>query len=104
MAAAPEAGGTLAIESREGQFLGWACYSPESQIRARVWSWQEDQPLDAALIDAHIASAVRRRHRLLPSLNALRLVHGEADGLPGCVVDRYGDLLVVQLKTRTISA
>ena len=95
--AAPEAGGTLAIESREGQFLGWACYSPASQIRARVWSWEEDTPIDPALIDARIASAVRRRQRLLPTLNALRLVHGEADGLPGCVVDRYGELLVVQL-------
>lgn len=95
--AAPPAGGTLAIESREGQFLGWACYSPASQIRARVWSWDEDRPIDPALIDARVAAAVRRRRRLLPDQQALRLLHGEADGLPGCVVDRYGDLLVVQL-------
>ncbi len=95
--AAPEPGGSLAVHAADNSFLGWATYSPESQIRARVWSWHEAEPLNAELITARVAGAVARRERLLPGMNAVRLLHGEADGLPGCVCDRYGDLLVIQL-------
>jgi len=93
------AGDTVSVQALDGRFLGWATLSPESQIRARVWSWRETEALDASLVAARIASALARRRRLFPGATALRLLHGEADGLPGCICDRYGDQLVVQLST-----
>ena len=93
----PRAGDTLRVQSSDGQFLGWAVFSPESQIRARVWSWEEAEALDGALIANRVRAAVDLRNRLLPGVTARRLLHGEADGLPGCVCDAYGDLLVIQL-------
>jgi 23S rRNA (cytosine1962-C5)-methyltransferase len=92
-------GDTVSVQALDGRFLGWATLSPESQIRARVWSWREAEPLDAALIAGRIGSALARRQRLFPGATALRLLHGEADGLPGCICDRYGAQLVVQLST-----
>ncbi len=92
-------GDTVSVQALDGRFLGWATLSPESQIRARVWSWHEAEPLEARLIAARVGSAIGRRRRLFPGATALRLLHGEADGLPGCICDRYGDQLVVQLST-----
>ena len=90
-------GDSLAVEALDGRFLGWATLSPTSQIRARVWSWRHEEPIDDTLIATRLRSAIARRRRLLPDTDCLRLVNGEADGLPGCVCDRYGDRLVVQL-------
>ena len=81
---------------RQGQFLGWAAFSPASKIRARVWSFDEAQRIDAAFFAAACASAVKARARFDIQSNAMRLVHGESDGLPGLIVDRYGDTLVAQ--------
>ena len=90
-------GDSVAVEAADGRFLGWAALSPTSQIRARVWSFDESQPIGPSLIAARIAGALARRRRLLPAAESVRLLHGEADGLPGCLCDRYGDTLVVQL-------
>ncbi|MDD2843347.1 MAG: class I SAM-dependent rRNA methyltransferase [Rhodoferax sp.] len=91
-----DAGETVRVESDQGQFLGWAAFSPASKIRARVWSFDETQRIDAAFFAAACASAVKARARFEIQSNAMRLVHGESDGLPGLIVDRYGDTLVAQ--------
>jgi len=91
-----DAGETVRVESAEGQFLGWAAFSPSSKIRARVWSFDEAQRIDASFFIAACACSVRARGRFNIQSNGLRLVHGESDGLPGLIVDRYGDTLVAQ--------
>jgi len=93
---AADAGETVRVESAEGQFLAWAAFSPASKIRARVWSFDEAQCIDASFLIAACASAVRARARFDINSDSLRLVHGESDGLPGLIVDRYGDTLVAQ--------
>jgi 23S rRNA (cytosine1962-C5)-methyltransferase len=91
-----DSGETVRVESEQGEFLGWAAFSPQSKIRARVWSFEQSQRIDAAFFQAAIAAAVQARSRFDISSNGLRLVHGESDGLPGLVVDRYDDTLVAQ--------
>ena len=93
------AGETVRIESHAGQFLGWAAFSPSSKIRARVWSFQEAQPIDASFFTTRIAHAISARSRFDIQSDGLRLIHGESDGLPGLVVDRYGDTLVAQFSS-----
>src|ERR1035437_2219911 len=88
-----DAGETVRVESHEGQFLAWAAFSPASKIRARVWSFEESQRIDASFFIAACASAVSARARFDINSDAMRLVHGESDGLPGLIVDRYGDTL-----------
>ncbi len=91
-----DSGETVRVESHEGQFLGWAAFSPQSRIRARVWSFDEAQRIDAAYFIAACARAISARARFDIQSNGVRLVHGESDGLPGLIVDRYGDTLVAQ--------
>jgi 23S rRNA (cytosine1962-C5)-methyltransferase len=95
----PESGDSVTVRAAGGEFLAWAAYSPASQIRARVWSWAEAEPVDADLLRARLARAMAARAHLLSAdaSDALRLVHGESDGLPGVVADRYGDVVVLQL-------
>jgi len=88
-------GETVRLESFEGRFLAWGAFSPESQIRVRAWSFDEAERIDAAFFQRRIQSAVALRQRLAVPSNGVRLVHGEADGLPGLVVDRYDDILSV---------
>jgi 23S rRNA (cytosine1962-C5)-methyltransferase len=91
-----DAGETVRVESHAGAFLAWAAFSPASRIRARAWSFDEGQRIDDAFFDATVQRAIAARTRFdLPS-DGVRLVHGESDGLPGCIVDRYGDTLVAQ--------
>jgi len=89
-------GETVRIEASDGRFLGWAFYSPTSSIRARVWSFDEAERIDSAFFERRIARALAVRSRLAIASDAMRLVHGESDGLPGLVVDRYADTLVAQ--------
>lgn len=91
-----DSGETVRVESSEGQFLAWAAFSPQSRIRARVWSFDEKQRIDAPFLMAACAGAVGERARFPIESDGLRLVHGESDGLPGLIVDRYGDTLVAQ--------
>jgi 23S rRNA (cytosine1962-C5)-methyltransferase len=92
-------GETVRVESHDGQFLGWAAFSPSSKIRARVWSFDEAQRIDASFFIARIAQAISARDRFDIQSNGRRLVHGESDGLPGLVVDQYGDTLVAQFSS-----
>jgi len=91
-------GDTVAVRSQEGRFLAWGAWSPQSQIRIRVWSFNPDDSIDEGWIEARLAEALfLRRHLPLPEGDdALRLVNAESDGLPGLIVDRYAQFLVCQ--------
>jgi len=91
-----DAGETVRVQAKDGRFLAWASYSPASQIRLRAWSFVETERIDSAFFARRIEQAVEVRGRLPIASDAMRLIHGEADGLPGLIVDRYGDLLSVQ--------
>ena len=91
-----DAGETVRIESHGGEFLAWAAFSPASRIRARAWSFDQAQRIDAAFLRAQCAAAIQARRLFDIRSDAMRLVHGESDGLPGLIVDRYGDTLVAQ--------
>lgn len=97
----PESGATVEVRSATGEVLGQAAYSPASQIRARMWTWQAGQPVDIDFLRQRLRAAFEMRRHLIPGpeTNALRLVHAESDGLPGVVVDRYADTLVLQILT-----
>ena len=92
-------GDTVLVTTHDGRALARAAYSPESQIRARVWSFDVDETIDHAFFKRRVAQAVARRaaHPALAGQSALRLIHGESDGLPGIICDRYGSVAVVQL-------
>ena len=94
-----DAGETVRVEGHAGQFLGWAAFSPSSKIRARVWSFDEAQRIDASFFVARIAQAIRARSFFDIQSEGFRLIHGESDGLPGLVVDRYADTLVAQFSS-----
>ncbi len=91
-----DAGETVRVEADDGRFLAWGAYSGSSMIRVRAWSFDEAERIDRAFFERRIAAAVALRARLPIASTGLRLVHGEADGLPGLVVDRYGDTLCAQ--------
>ncbi|GAB4543112.1 MAG: class I SAM-dependent methyltransferase [Anaerolineales bacterium] len=94
----PASGETVEVYAAGGQFLARAAYSPQSQIRARVWTF-EDKPVDADFFRAQIRAALRLRQitlNLKPPTDSYRLLHGESDGLAGFIVDRYNDTLVIQ--------
>ncbi len=96
---APASGDTLPVRDAAGNFLAWAAYNAASQITARVWSWNEKDVIDAAFFRKRIgdALAARRTLGLDRDSNGMRIIHGESDGLPGLIVDKYGDVLVMQL-------
>ena len=89
-------GETVRVNAQDGSFLAWAAYSPTSQIRVRAWSFTETERIDAAFFERRIREAVAIRARLPIASDGIRLIHGEADGLPGLIVDRYGDTLSAQ--------
>jgi 23S rRNA (cytosine1962-C5)-methyltransferase len=103
--ARPEsAAGAVGVTDQAGRFLGTALWSPASEISLRLVS-RSEAPLDAAWWMDRIGKAVLRRAALLDSdTNACRLVHGEGDGLPSLVVDRYDRWLVVQLLSAGLEA
>jgi len=92
-------GDTVEVLDAGGRRLAKAAWSPKSQIRARVWSFDPDETIDDAFFKRRIAAAVARRE-VLPQLAGqagMRLIHGESDGLPGVIADRYGDTICLQL-------
>ena len=95
---APVDGDTVQVVSHTGEFLAWAAYSTASQIRSRVWSWQAGEIIDKDFFRRSLERAIATRADLVSPErgDAVRLVHGESDGLPGLVVDRYADTLAGQ--------
>jgi 23S rRNA (cytosine1962-C5)-methyltransferase len=94
-----DSGETVRVERHDGAFLAWAAFSPTSKIRSRIWSFDESERIDASFFVARIAAAIGARRLFDIDSDALRLVHGESDGLPGLIVDRYGDTLVAQFSS-----
>jgi 23S rRNA (cytosine1962-C5)-methyltransferase len=91
-----DGGETVRVEGHDGAFLAWASFSPASMIRVRAWSFDEAERIDAKFFERRIAQALAIRARLPIASDGVRLIHGEADGLPGLIVDRYGDVLSAQ--------
>ncbi len=94
----PAPGSTVDVFSSSGVWLATGAYSPRSQIRIRIWSFDEGDAVDGTFITQRLEQALARRAGLLDpgDLTACRLVNAESDGLPGLIVDRYGTLLVCQ--------
>lgn len=94
-------GDTVTVLADDGRPLARAAWSPKSQIRARVWTFDAEEIIDDAFFKRRVQQAVDRR-KALPALcdqQGLRLLHGESDGLPGVIADQYGDTVVVQLNS-----
>jgi 23S rRNA (cytosine1962-C5)-methyltransferase len=89
-------GETVRVEAHDGRFLAWAAFSPASKIRLRAWSFDEAERIDAGFLQRRVARAVAVARAPRSPSDGVRLVHGEADGLPGLVADRYADTLSVQ--------
>ncbi|MDB5841498.1 MAG: m5C1962 methyltransferase RlmI [Herminiimonas sp.] len=87
-------GATALVQSSSAKFLARAAFSPDSQIRARVWTFDEDEPVDHALIKRRVKAAVAAHGgsgsgKKAPASNPVHLVLGEPDGLPGLLVDWF---------------
>src|SRR5690606_37065046 len=95
----PADGQTVEIISSKGEWLGYAAYSAQSQIRARVWSFNKDEVVDDAFFLQRITRAWQLRTELfdLNQTTGLRVVVAESDCLPGVTIDKYNDVLVCQL-------
>lgn len=91
-------GGIVDVLDSCGRFVGRGYYNPASQICVRILT-RTQEAIDADFFDRRLAEAIALRRRLLPDVDALRLVFSESDFLPGLIVDRYGDFLVVQFLT-----
>jgi 23S rRNA (cytosine1962-C5)-methyltransferase len=100
----PKNGETVTIYSYEKKFLAYGAYSHQSQISSRIWSWDEKEIVDAEFLKKRMKRAIRMRQQWVDPTegSALRLIHAESDGLPGLIVDRYGDTLVMQALTAGI--
>lgn len=93
----PVAGGTVAVVAADGTWLAQAAWSAESQIRARVWTFAPGQLVDEAFFRQRVLAAAQARAPLLDARHTgVRLLHGESDGLPGVIADRYGEVVVLQ--------
>lgn len=110
----PEQGETVEICDSAGRFLAWGAYSPESQIRIRIWSWNPNEKINPDFFLSRLKAAISVRAGLFIDFasqctrssdivsmihdfpSAVRLVNAESDGLPGFIVDRYGNTLVLQ--------
>lgn len=95
----PTRGATVQVCDAKGETLGYGSYSPDSQIRVRMLSFEAAARPDGAFVAHLVSAAVARRaaFRAAGATNAMRLVNAESDGLPGVVADEYDGWVVVQL-------
>ncbi len=100
----PAPGDLIAVRTQGGEYLATAYYNPASQIRGRIVTWDEGEAIDDDFWRRRIerALALRQALQLSSYTTAYRLIYAEADGLPGLIVDRYGDYLVMQCLTQGI--
>ena len=91
----PVTGDLVDVVMPSGRFYARGLYNPASKIRVRILTFQEE-PITPAFWRERIAQAVRLRTRIASETTAYRLIYGEADRLPGLIVDRYDDVLVMQ--------
>ncbi len=93
-------GDLVTVLAKDGRFLATAYANPHSQIRARILSWDANEPIDDAFWQRRLRRAIAARQSLdLSQTTAFRLINAEADGLPGLIVDQYGEFLVMQCLT-----
>jgi 23S rRNA (cytosine1962-C5)-methyltransferase len=104
-------GSTVEVVSASGAFVARGYYNSRSQIAVRIWTLQQEQPVDETLLARRLEQAIAARRRLGLAFNAagaettaFRLVNAEADQLPGLIVDAYGPYLVVQLLTAGVES
>jgi len=95
----PQPGDTVLVVSASGDEMGVASYSPFSTIRARMWSFDPTTIVDEDFVANLVTRSVERREWFPGLESTARLIFGDADGLPGLVVDRYGDVVVMQITT-----
>jgi 23S rRNA (cytosine1962-C5)-methyltransferase len=95
----PEAGQLVRILNHQKRYLGTGYYNPASQITVRVVSYSPIGSMDQDFFTERFHNCLQHRERFIPEETAYRLVYGEADFLPGLIVDRFGDVLVIQLLT-----
>ena len=97
----PARGETVLVTDAAGETLGLGAWSPDSQIRVRMWTFGAEGAVDDAFFHGRLSHALAVREGMAETFdtNALRLVNAEADGLPGVTVDRYGETLVGQFAT-----
>lgn len=100
----PANGETVCVRSADKRFLAWAAYSEASTLRARCWSFDENEMINRDWIAAKIEKALAARAHLFERTSAVRVIFGEADQLPGLVVDRYGDWFVTQFQAAGVEA
>ncbi len=96
--------GIVRVRDNRNRDLGWALWSPRSEISLRLIESNPDRAIDAEWWDAKIRSSVDRRKELERDCTAFRLIHGEGDALPSLVCDRYDRWLVVQLMSAGLEA
>ena len=96
-------GDVVRVVDGRGAALGTALWAPGARLPLRLVS-RDEVTFDAALIEARVRAADELRRRILDGADAYRMVHAEADGLPGLVVDRYGDVCVLQTAARAMDA
>jgi 23S rRNA (cytosine1962-C5)-methyltransferase len=94
-------GDLVRLLDTDGRFVAWGTYSATSRIAFRTLTLN-DEPIDRAFFVARLQAAWQRRQPLMTVTNAFRVVHAEADFLPGLIVDRYADTVVVQVRTLTM--
>ncbi len=100
---AAQPGEAVRVTNQRGRFLGIAHYSSTSQITLRLLS-RTDEPLTRDFFFNRLQSALNHRRRVAPEATSYRLVHAEGDLLPGLIIDRYGDYLVLQLLNQGMDA
>ncbi|MBC8007119.1 MAG: class I SAM-dependent methyltransferase [Prolixibacteraceae bacterium] len=95
------AGDTAHVVANDGRFLAIAAVNPDANISARVWDWNEATQINTAFFQRRLEVAIDMRRTLFARKTgeAERLVHGESDGLPGLIVDRYADVVVLQISS-----
>jgi 23S rRNA (cytosine1962-C5)-methyltransferase len=91
-------GQAVHVVNASGLFLGSAYINPKTLLAGRIYSRQDRQPLDADFFKARLLDALNLRERMIPA-PFYRLAFGEGDGLPGLIIDRFGDYFVVQITT-----
>ncbi len=97
----PSAGETIDIFTADGGWIARAAYSPQSKIRARVWTWDRDEEIDEDFFARRIDVALSARASLQEdrTISAYREIFAESDNIPGLIIDRYNDIRVVQFLT-----
>lgn len=103
----PQPGDEVVVLSHKREFIARGLFNPHSNIKVRLYTWDEQTPLDDAFFSERLDSAIALRRMMFPNADgeaAYRLIFSEADGLSGLIVDRYGDWLIVQITSLAIAA